>query len=422
MSRILIVDDEPAIRSILSDILTTSGYQVDEAVDGRDCLQKVSLGKYDLILLDIKMQGMDGHQAFAALSEKYSDIPVIMMSGHGSLETAVDLVKRGAFDYIQKPPDLSRLLITIRNAIDKSTLTSEVKVHRQRNKKTAPEMIGMSENMLFLKEQLKKVAASNSRVLITGPNGSGKELVALNLHYQSARKDGPFIEVNCAAIPSELIESELFGHEKGSFTGATSISIGKFEQANGGTIFLDEIGDMSGSAQAKVLRALQENKITKVGGKKDIHVDVRVIAATNKDLEEMISLNRFREDLYYRLAVVLMDVPPLNNRREDIPMLAKYFVQTICQSENKPVRKILPDAMKLLKDFNYHGNIRELRNIIERLLILGSPEISEEDVIHHVIAKSSSSKMMLKRLVGKLGGPQKAIDFINKEFAGVLEG
>jgi DNA-binding NtrC family response regulator len=421
MPRILIVDDEPAIRNILSDILINSGYKVDEAVNGNECLKKIKTGKYDLILLDIKMQGMDGHQTFAELSEKYSDIPVIMMSGHGSLETAVDLVKRGAFDYIQKPPDLSRLLITIRNALEKSTLTSEVKVHRQRNKKAAPEMIGTSANMLLLKEQLKKVAASNSRVLITGPNGAGKELVALNLHYQSARKKNPFIEVNCAAIPSELIESELFGHEKGAFTGASSASVGKFEQANGGTIFLDEIGDMSESAQAKVLRALQENKITKVGGKKDIYVDVRVIAATNKDLEEMISLNRFREDLYYRLAVVPIDVPPLNNRREDIPMLAEYFVDSICKSENKPIRKILPDAMKLLQEFNYHGNIRELRNIIERLLILGSPEISVQDVNKHVISKSSSSKMMLKRLVGRLGGPQKAIDFINREFEGVFD-
>jgi len=416
MPKLLVVDDEPAIRRTLSDILSNSGYQVDTAIEGRDCLDKVSQSKYDLILLDIKMQGMDGHQAFAALSKQYPDIPVIMMSAHGSIETAVDLVKAGAYDYLPKPPDLSRLLITIRNAIDKGTLTEEVKIHRRKNRRGAPRMIGTSEKMTQLKNQLSKVAASNSRVLITGPNGSGKELVALNLHYQSERKSGPFIEVNCAAIPSELIESELFGHEKGAFTGATNTSTGKFEQANGGTLFLDEIGDMSLSAQAKVLRALQENKITKVGGKKDIHVDVRVIAATNKNLEEMISRNEFREDLYYRLNVVPMEVPSLNDRRDDIPSLANYFVKTICKADKKPVRKIHRTAMKALKEYNYNGNIRELRNIIERLLILGGEEISEQDVIHHVIQKNSSTPALLKRLVGKLGGPEKAIAFIHKEF------
>ena len=416
MAKILIVDDEPSIRKSLTEILGNHNYETDTAESGKVCIEKATKRKYDLILLDIKMRGMDGKETFNVLSQKFPDIPVIMISGHGNIADAVDYVRDGAFDYIPKPPDLNRLLITIRNAVEKRTLTKEVKIYRRKRIKTAPQIIGNSEKIQRLKAKLKKVAKADSRILITGPNGVGKELAALNIHLQSSRKEGSFIEVNCAAIPSELIESVLFGHEKGSFTGAYKSSKGKFEQANGGTLFLDEVGDMSLAAQAKVLRALQENKITKVGGEKNISVDVRVIAATNKDLETMISGKQFREDLFYRLNVVPVEVPSLNERKEDIPALVEHFIQLICKEQNKPIKQFSPAAMQTLVEYNYKGNIRELKNIVERLLILGEEEITKQDVVEHVMPKLGQTKHIVKRLVHSLGGPSEAISFINDEF------
>lgn len=381
MPKILIVDDEKSIRRTLKDILIFEKYDVDEASDGLECLVKLKREKYDVVIMDIKMPKMDGMEALDRIQLLVPDTPVIMISGHASIDTAVDAVKKGAFDFISKPPDLNRLLITVRNAMDKSSLITETKVLKRKvSKSKVQEIIGESAEITHIKDTIKRVAPTEARVLVTGGNGTGKELVARWIHEQSHRQGNPIIEVNCAAIPSELIESELFGHEKGSFTSAIKQRIGMFEQANGGTIFLDEIGDMSLSAQAKVLRALQENKITRVGGDKEINVDVRVIAATNKDLREMIAERKFREDLYHRLAVIIIEVPALNDRRDDIPLLVEHFNTTICTEYGVAPKKFTKDGMKALQSVHWTGNIRELRNVVERLIILSGDQISKKDV------------------------------------------
>ena len=385
MSKILIIDDEKSIRNTLKEILEYEKYEVEEAEDGMTGLAMLEKGGYDVVLCDIKMPRMDGMEVLVKILEMPQDTSVVMISGHGNIETAVEAIKKGAFDYISKPLDLNRLLISIRNALERSGSIQEIKkLRKQIGKKKSMEMIGESEAIQNIRAMIKKVAPSDSRVLITGENGTGKELVARELHSCSNRSDGPFIEVNCAAIPSELIESELFGHEKGSFTSAIKQRNGKFELANNGTIFLDEIGDMSMSAQAKVLRALQENKITRVGGDKDIKVNTRVIAATNKDLKKLISEQKFREDLYHRLGVIIIHVASLNKRRDDIPILAKYFLEQICDAQGLPKKKISQKAMDALQKRNWSGNIRELHNVIERLVILGGDEISEADVKTYV--------------------------------------
>ncbi|RMD98424.1 MAG: sigma-54-dependent Fis family transcriptional regulator [Bacteroidetes bacterium] len=381
MAKVLIVDDEAPIRRTLKEILTFEKFKVDEAQDGLDCLAKVKKDKFDVILMDIKMSKMDGLEALERTQLLCPETPVIMISGHGDIETAVDAVKKGAFDYIQKPLDLNRLLITIRNALDRSSLVTETrKLQRKVTGSKTMEMIGDSEPMQLIKRTIDTVAPTEARVLITGQNGTGKELVARWIHAKSNRSDGPIIEVNCAAIPSELIESELFGHEKGAFTSAHKSRPGKFELANGGTIFLDEIGDMSLAAQAKVLRALQESKITRVGGDKEIKVDVRVLAATNKDLQKEIEAKRFREDLYHRLAVIIIKVPSLNERRDDIPALVDHFNAMVCEEYGIPPKKFNKDAVKTLQGYNWTGNIRELRNVVERLIILSGNEITKKDV------------------------------------------
>jgi two-component system nitrogen regulation response regulator NtrX len=383
MASILIIDDERAIRNVLKDILNNEGYTTDEATDGEEGLKKFKLANFDLVLCDIKMPKIDGIEFLQKAKEINADVPIIIISGHGNIETAVDAVKKGAFDYISKPPDLNRLLITIRNAMDKNSLVKETKVLK---KKVAgiQEIIGQSAPIIKIKETIEKVAATDARVLVTGENGSGKELVARWLHEKSNRSTGTLIEVNCAAIPSELIESELFGHEKGSFTSAIKQRIGKFEQANGGTLFLDEIGDMSLSAQAKVLRALQEGKITRVGGDKEIAVDVRVVAATNKDLLKEVEEKNFRLDLYHRLGVILIHVPSLNDRREDIPLLVNHFLTEIAKDYGQAPKSIANNALELLKKHNWTGNIRELRNVVERLIILSGKEILAEDVKNYI--------------------------------------
>jgi len=379
MARILIIDDERSIRNTLRDILESEKYHIDDAEDGIIGFEKISQNEYDVILCDIKMPRMDGMEVLTKTLE-LTDTPIIMISGHGTIDTAVEAIKKGAYDYISKPPDLNRLLVTIRNAMDKSKLISETKVlKKQVGKKW--DMIGESEALLQVKEMIEKVAPTNARVLITGENGTGKELVARALHDQSKRAKSPFVEVNCAAIPSELIESNLFGHEKGSFTSAIKQRKGNFELAHGGTLFLDEIGDMSLSAQAKVLRALQENKIMRVGGEKDITVDVRVIAATNKDLNEEIENKRFREDLYHRLSVILIRVPPLRERKEDIPILANHFLEDISTQAGKAIMQISDEAIAELQKIEWTGNIREFRNVLERLAILCEKVITPEDVI-----------------------------------------
>jgi DNA-binding NtrC family response regulator len=380
MSRILVIDDERSIRNTLKDILEYEKYSVDLAEDGIKALDKIKAGSYDVILCDIKMPGMDGIEVLEKFQELIPDTPVVMISGHGNIDTAVESIKKGAFDYIEKPLDLNRLLITIRNAMDKSNLVSETKSLKKKvNKKF--EIIGESAALKAVVEMADRVAKTDARVLITGSNGTGKELVARRIHDQSNRSAGPFIEVNCAAIPSELIESELFGHEKGAFTSAVKQHIGKFEQANGGTLFLDEIGDMSLSAQAKVLRVLQESIISRVGGDKQIKVDVRVVAATNKNLSAEIAENNFREDLYHRLSVILIKVPALNERLEDIPLLANHFIQLICDEYGMPKKTITDDAFAELQKISWTGNIREFRNVIERLIILCDSLITGEDVI-----------------------------------------
>jgi two-component system, NtrC family, nitrogen regulation response regulator NtrX len=385
MAKILIVDDDKSIRKTLRDILEFEKYEIDESPDGLDCIVKIKQNSYDVIIMDVKMPRMDGMEAIEKIQGISPDTPVVMISGHGNIDTAVEAVKKGAFDFIQKPPDLNRLLITLRNALDKSTLITEKKVlQRKVNGVKVQEIIGDSDGIAMVKSTIEKVAPTDARVLITGQNGTGKELVARWIHQQSRRNEYPIIEVNCAAIPSELIESELFGHEKGSFTSAIKQRLGKFEQAHGGTLFLDEIGDMSLSAQAKVLRALQESKITRVGGEKDLTVDVRVIAATNKDLRAEIAKGNFREDLYHRLAVIIVKVPSLNERANDIPLLAQHFCAQVCDEYNIAHKKIEPAAVKLLQQVNWTGNIRELRNVMERLIILSESSITAKDVANYV--------------------------------------
>ncbi len=383
MASILIIDDERAIRKTLSEILGFEGYKIEEASDGEEGLKKFLASTFDVVLCDIKMPKLDGIEFLAKAVEANADVPIIMISGHGNIETAVEAVKKGAFDYISKPPDLNRLLITIRNAMDKNTLVKEAKVLKRKVSKVQ-QMIGESAAIKKIKETIEKVAPTEARVLITGENGSGKELVARWIHEKSNRADGPLIEVNCAAIPSELIESELFGHEKGSFTSAIKQRIGKFESASGGTLFLDEIGDMSLSAQAKVLRALQEGKIMRVGGEKEISVDVRVVAATNKDLMHEVEQKNFRLDLYHRLSVILINVPSLNHRNDDIPLLVDKFLQDIAEDYGQSKKDIEPAAIQALQQHNWTGNIRELRNVIERLVILSGKVINADDVKTYV--------------------------------------
>ncbi len=381
MSKILVIEDEAAIRRVLSKIISeeSNSYTVFEAVDGMEGIELIKENDYDLVLCDIKMPKMDGVEVLQYCKKIKPELPFLMISGHGDLETAVNAMRLGAFDYISKPPDLNRLLNAVRNALDQKELVVEnIRLKKKVSKKY--EMIGASESITHIKEIIEKVAPTEARVLITGANGTGKELVAHWLHEKSDRNKGPMIEVNCAAIPSELIESELFGHQKGSFTGASKDRAGKFEAANGGTIFLDEVGDMSLSAQAKVLRALQEHKVSRVGSDKDIKVDVRVIAATNKNLKKEIEEGKFREDLYHRLAVILINVPSLNERRNDIPILVDYFSKTIAKEQGTSAKSFSKKALTLLQEYDWTGNIRELRNVVERLIILGEDEVSEQDV------------------------------------------
>ncbi len=381
MPKILIIEDEASIRRVLNKIISEENetYEVEEAEDGLIGIDMIKKSDYDLVLCDIKMPKMDGVEVLEKVKKLKPEIPIVMISGHGDLDTAVNTMRLGAFDYISKPPDLNRLLNTVRNALDKKELVAQNILLRNKVSKKY-EMIGTSTAISGIKTMIEKVAPTDARVLITGLNGTGKELVAHWLHEKSERSKAPMVEVNCAAIPSELIESELFGHVKGSFTGAVKDRSGKFETANGGTIFLDEIGDMSLSAQAKVLRVLQENIISRVGSDKDIKVDVRVIAATNKDLQKEIADGKFREDLYHRLAVILINVPSLNERREDIPLLIKFFSEQIAEEHGTAVKKFSDKAIKLLQEYDWTGNIRELRNVVERLIILGEKEVSENDV------------------------------------------
>jgi two-component system nitrogen regulation response regulator NtrX len=379
MAQILVIDDEKSIRNTLKDIIEYEQHKVDLAEDGKTGLDLFQQNHYDVVLCDIKMPGMDGIEVLSQIAELNSEVPVIMISGHGNIDTAVEAIKKGAYDFIEKPLDLNRLLVTIKNALEKKDLVTETR-HLKKKISKKYDIIGESDAIRKVKELIEKVAPTDARVLITGANGTGKELVARWLHDKSPRSCGPFIEVNCAAIPSELIESELFGHEKGAFTSAIKQRKGKFEQAHGGTIFLDEIGDMSLSAQAKVLRALQENKITRVGSDKDIDVDVRILAATNKDMKAEMEAKNFREDLYHRLSVILIKVPSLNERIDDVPLLANYFNEMICSEYGRQNKEITPDAIKELQKITWTGNIREFRNVLERLIILSEKQITGEDV------------------------------------------
>ncbi|NLA23408.1 MAG: sigma-54-dependent Fis family transcriptional regulator [Bacteroidales bacterium] len=383
MARIIVIDDEKSIRNSMKDILEYEKHDVTLANDGKEAIALVSEQNFDLAFCDIKMPAMDGMEVLEKIKEINPDIAVVMLSGHGTIDTAVEAIKKGAFDFIQKPPDINRIMISIRNALDKTALVQET---RQLKKKVGNkyQMIGDTPAINKVKDMIDKVAPTDARVMVMGPNGSGKEVVARWLHERSNRANMPFVEVNCAAIPSELIESELFGHEKGAFTSAIRQRIGKFEQAHGGTLFLDEIGDMSLSAQSKVLRALQENKITRVGSDKDINVDVRVITATNKDLKEEIEAKNFREDLYHRLSVIIIQVPSLNERIDDIPELAKHFIEMSCSEQGIASKNITDNAIKALKKINWTGNIREFRNVIERLVILSGTNITEKDVDAYV--------------------------------------
>lgn len=397
MAKILIIDDERAIRSTLREILEYEEYQVEDIDNGIEGLALIKKNEYDLVLCDIKMNKMDGMEVLTEGLIIQPDLPFIMISGHGTVETAVEASKKGAFDFISKPPDLNRLLITVRNALERKNLVTETKVLKRKVSKTR-QMLGDSQAITRIKDTIERVAPTDARVLITGANGSGKELVARWLHEKSHRANAALIEVNCAAIPSELIESELFGHEKGSFTSAVKQRIGKFEMANGGTLFLDEIGDMSLSAQAKVLRALQENKISRVGGEKEIEVDVRIVAATNKDLQKEIEAGNFRMDLYHRLSVILIHVPHLTDRKEDIPIITENFCEEICKEYGMSAKKITEGAMDALKVLPWTGNIRELRNMVERLIILSDKTITESDVknfanpsLQQTISPSASS-------------------------------
>jgi DNA-binding NtrC family response regulator len=379
MAKILVIDDEKSIRNTLKEILEYEGHEVQDAADGLEGLKKIEGEKFDIVLCDIKMPKMDGLELLDKIMELQSETPVIMISGHGTIETAVEAIKKGAYDFISKPLDLNRMLITLRNALDRSSLVKETKTLKKKISRNN-DMVGDSAPIRKIKEMIAKVAPTDARVLITGENGTGKELVAKWIHEQSDRNTSPLVEVNCAAIPSELIESELFGHEKGAFTSAVKQRIGKFEQAHNGTLFMDEIGDMSLSAQAKVLRALQENKITRVGGEKDIAVNVRIIAATNKDLKKEIEKGNFREDLYHRLSVIVIQVPSLNERADDIPMIADYFMEQICEEYKMPKKSFTEDAYNELKKISWTGNIRELRNVVERLIILCDKSITGSDV------------------------------------------
>ena len=421
MARVLIVDDEKSIRQTLREILEFEKYTVEEAKDGMECIVKLQKEDFDVLILDIKMPKMDGMEALERIQILKPDTPVVMISGHANIDTAVEAVKKGAFDFIAKPPDLNRLLITLRNAMDKSSLITETKVLKRKvSKAKVQEIIGESESIQHIKETIERVAPTDARVLVTGSNGTGKELVARWIHEKSNRADKPIIEVNCAAIPAELIESELFGHEKGAFTSAIKQRIGKFELANGGTLFLDEIGDMSLSAQAKVLRALQESKITRVGGDKEIKVNVRVVAATNKDLRKEIAANRFREDLYHRLAVIIVQVPSLNDRKEDIPMLVEHFIDQICNDYGTQPKKITAPALQALREINWTGNIRELRNVVERLIILSREQITAEDVLSYVVpasAKPATPDKGLKEVLANFSDIEELKAYIDKTFA-----
>ena len=419
MAKILIIDDERAIRNTLREILEYEDYVVEDADNGVDGLQMIKRGDFDLVLCDIKMNRMDGMEVLTEGLSIKPDLPFIMISGHGNIETAVEASKKGAFDFISKPPDLNRLLITVRNALDRGSLVTETKVLKRKVSKVRS-ILGESQAILRIKETIDRVAPTDARVLITGANGSGKELVARWLHEKSHRSNAPLVEVNCAAIPSELIESELFGHEKGSFTSAIKQRIGKFESANGGTLFLDEIGDMSHPTQAKVLRALQENKITRVGGEKEIDVDVRVVAATNKDLLKEIEAGNFRLDLYHRLSVILIHVPPLTDRRDDIALLTHNFLDEICNDYGMPVKKISEAAIEALKALAWTGNIRELRNMVERLIILSDRTITDADV--KAFANPSSPEAAAKLLVApqtdfdRFANFQEYKDFAEREY------
>ena len=413
MADLLIIDDEKAIRKTLIEILAFEGYKVDEAADGEEGLKKFKEKAFDLVLCDIKMPKLDGLEFLQKAGEINPDVPIIMISGHGNIETAVEAVKKGAFDFISKPPDLNRLLITIRNAMDKGKLVTETKVLKRKVSRVQ-EMIGASAPMQKIRDTIDKVAPTDARILVTGENGVGKELVARWIHEKSNRAAGPLIEVNCAAIPSELIESELFGHEKGAFTSAIKQRIGKFESATGGTLFLDEIGDMSLSAQAKVLRALQENKITRVGGDKEITVDVRVVAATNKDLSREIDKGNFRMDLYHRLSVIIIHVPSLNDRKEDIPILAEKFVTEICEDYGIPRKIVTPKAILELQNINWTGNIRELHNVMERLVILSENKITEQEVLAYAVANVTSDPM--QSLFNRFDKFMDFRDFMEKQY------
>lgn len=416
MATILLIDDEASIRRTLKEILEFEKYQVLEAPDGYVAIEIFKKSPIDVVLLDIKMPKMDGLEVLDFLQEINSEIPVIMISGHGSIDTAVEAVKKGAFDYISKPPDLNRLLITLRNAQERHSLVTETKsLKRKISRAGLQEIIGDCPQICAVKETIQQIAPSEARVLITGPNGSGKELVSRWIHEGSQRSNAPLIEVNCAAIPSELIESELFGHEKGSFTSAHKQKLGKFEQAHGGTLFLDEIGDMSLSAQAKVLRVLQEHTLTRVGGEKDIKVDVRVIAATNKDLPEEIAAGRFREDLYHRLAVIVLPVPALCERREDIPNLIDHFIKIICKEYGIPCKKIDKDAVNALSNLPWTGNIRELRNVVERLIILSQHKITQIEVDKYVVPVSFT-KIRSQSWLNSFASADEAHRYIDKHF------
>ena len=417
-AKILVVDDEKSIRRTLREILEFEKYKVEEAADGLECLTKLKTSKYDVVICDIKMPKMDGMDALERIQIISPDTPVVMISGHANIDTAVDAVKKGAFDFISKPPDLNRMLITIRNAMDKSSLIKDTKALAVRvNKYKTQEIIGESKSISKIKQTIDVVAPIDARVMITGENGSGKELVARWIHEKSPRAKGAIVEVNCAAIPAELIESELFGHEKGSFTGAHKQRIGKFEQANGGTLFLDEIGDMSLSAQAKVLRALQENRITRVGGDKEIRVDVRVVAATNKDLRQEIDAHRFREDLYHRIAVIPIHVPPLRQRSEDIPLLVAHFVKQICGDYGTKPKPVAAEAMQALQALPWTGNIRELRNVVERLIILSGEEIVVSDVNTFVVPSQGQQPGKMKEMFQQFKDVKELHKFIDDEYS-----
>ncbi|MBK7335203.1 MAG: sigma-54-dependent Fis family transcriptional regulator [Saprospirales bacterium] len=423
MAKVLIVDDEASIRKAFRNILEFESYQVDEAADGLEALPPVTPWPPALLIMDIKMPKMDGMETLEKLRTLSPDTPVIMISGHANIDTAVESVRKGAFDFISKPPDLNRVLITVRNALDRSSLVTETKtLKRQVSKGKVQEIIGESEAIRQIMSTIERVAPSDARVLVTGSNGTGKELVARWIHEYSNRKDAPLIEVNCAAIPSELIESELFGHEKGAFTSAMKQHIGKFEQANGGTLFLDEIGDMSLSAQAKVLRALQENRISRVGGDKDIQVDVRVIAATNKDLRAEIEKGSFREDLFHRLSVIPIRVPSLNERRDDIPLLIRYFIEIVSGEMGLPVKKIEETAVATLQQLNWTGNIRELRNVVERLMILSGDKITLKDVELYVLPTAASDRLPLARLFEQFGNLEDLQRYIAEEYRNFTRG